>query len=146
MRFILIVLLALPLAAQTRINLDQIKVYGEAPFIYVCLALGPDEDISTKQLIPVTLDSETLELIKGADGNYTLRAKVAFAIPIMTTYKLDAKRVDFSVGGTLGLEVYRNGLIQTEGEDYGLNGTIVTFLPRAVPQPNDIVKFKHYER
>lgn len=41
------------------------------------------------------------------------------------------------------LVVLRNGLEQTEGEDYTVAGSMVTFMDNSVPQSGDIVKFRY---
>jgi len=40
---------------------------------------------------------------------------------------------------TSSLAVYRNGLLQTNGVDYTLAGTTVTFLSNSIPQTNDVI-------
>jgi hypothetical protein len=38
------------------------------------------------------------------------------------------------------LQLFRNGLLQKAGSDYSLSGSIVTFVPEAVPQPEDVLQ------
>jgi hypothetical protein len=37
------------------------------------------------------------------------------------------------------LKVFRNGLLQSPGADYTQNGSIITFVTLAIPQPGDIL-------
>jgi hypothetical protein len=49
----------------------------------------------------------------------------------------------FTITGTpapaASLVVYRNGLLQKQGLDYGLNASVITFTSGAVPQPGDVL-------
>jgi hypothetical protein len=40
----------------------------------------------------------------------------------------------------LSLQLFRNGLLQKAGSDFTLNGSTVTFVPEAIPQPQDILQ------
>lgn len=42
------------------------------------------------------------------------------------------------------IQVWRNGVRQTQGVDYGAGTTALTFLPGAVPQPGDIITLEGF--
>jgi hypothetical protein len=120
-----LLLLALPMAAQTRLTVDQLK--GPAGEIRL-LALD-----STGKLITLTL-GESLAVLDGA-----LRTLAPILTPGWTAQRVEsplARNADGTYTGT-GATVYRNGLMMTAGRDYDIIGDKIT--PKEPWAASDIV-------
>lgn len=107
--------ISLPLAAQTQLAPDQRR---------------PNPKVAVLEAKVAALEA--------------LVSSLSLAEPVTTVFKLTASQASFSAGGIRGLTVIRNGLEQTEDEDYTLSGTVITFIGISVPVPDDIIKIKHW--
>lgn len=137
----LILLLSLGgyLAAQTRTTTTQLTP-GEPAIpggkVYV---LAPDGSLKAATLSGLTLacDASGCTLSVAVPQLPALKSlKVRVPTATMASYTL----VPSPVGE---IEVIRNGITLTEGEDYDVSGAVVTFKPGEQPRQNDLVRFKY---
>jgi hypothetical protein len=128
------VFLASSVNAQTRVTTSSLAgTPGTTPRVWVVLSDGKLAEA----------DLENIALIFNDDGKPVLRAQQQTVIK--SRHILTAARADYALTGTLDT-VHRNGLLQTEGEDYqiitvaGVN--TLRFNANAVPQARDIVQIR----
>lgn len=111
----LLLLTAAALAAQTSLDLSQLKSTTATEFRV--LVVSPDGRVR-----PIRLPS-SVQITEAADG--TIYMVLATAAPEVKAYRLTR-----STDGTYALPatglVHRNGLLMEEGEDYAISGGVLT--------------------
>jgi hypothetical protein len=130
-------LIAVPLAAQTGPTLDQLRVPTPAPIVIACLppGAGPAKCIAAKLSSSVFLDTATGEIRAALPAEQSAKQ---LATAEMISLTLPTAPTDPG-----SLVIVRNGVEQSEGEDYSVAGRIVTFLPTSRPQAGDLVKYRY---
>ncbi len=92
--------------------------------------------------INAAVASLALQISSLSSVGFTANTNAAFIDGESPAGTLDGNNTAFStsqapIAGSLNL--YRNGLLQSVGVDYSLNGTGITFLPGSIPHPTDVL-------
>lgn len=88
--------------------------------------------------------SDTADATKVRASNWNVAHTVTDAENETPTGTPDGQLTVFTLAAspspTASLMLFRNGLLQTQGVDYTLSGSTITFLMGAVPQTGDLLR------
>lgn len=136
-----------PANVPTTVNADQIKLLMDEGTLE--LYENSDGDMVVRAKLSPAMEASFAAIITRIDQ---LEADLAGVIatppsvapefePVFVVYEITTTTAQFVAPGPRGLLVHRNGLLQSPGKDYTMNGFNILFLLGSIPHPNDSIRF-----